>query len=626
MSAVEMLLGLAGAKQKLYVDDVFSAWRYTGNGATQAINNGINLAEGGLVWTKYLGALDHFWVDSVRGIGQKLVLNSTGAQTTSSDFASFNANGYTLATPANQATFNWSGCLYRSYSIKKAPRFFDVVSFTLGSNSNRRISHDLGVVPGLVIAKTLTGSGNWCVYHRSTGINQFLMMNNDSQSVSVGLWGATAPTTNDFGLNEPVFASSGIQVVAYVFAHDDAQDAMVKCDTFATNAFGNASIELGWEPQFVLYKSTSSLGNWCVEDTCNALNAVSAGNLLAANLVDQEAAQQGKIKIHGTGFSIATGSASVTYVFLAIRRKNKPANSAAQVFKPLVRSGTGTETQITGIGFAPDIVAGKGYFFDRLLGRTRMQAFASSNQEVSISNATREITKFDVDGVTVGEASSSPINSSGVSSVSWYFRRAPGFLDIIKYTGTGDGTAKSHGLTVAPEFMLIRNRNTASQWSVYHKALGLSNYVALDATSPPNSIPQLFSGLTSSSISLTADSRVNQSGTDYVAYLFASCAGISKVGSYGGNGGSQVIDCGFASGARFILLKRIDYHSDWYIFDSARGITAAGDPAISINTYNGIDIGNEDVVGPHPSGFVVNQSATANMNSPGASYIYFAIA
>ena len=35
------------------IEDVFSAYTYTGNGATQTITNGINLsAKGGLVWTK----------------------------------------------------------------------------------------------------------------------------------------------------------------------------------------------------------------------------------------------------------------------------------------------------------------------------------------------------------------------------------------------------------------------------------------------------------------------------------------------------------------------------------------------------------------------------------------------
>lgn len=624
MSAVEMLLGLAGTKQELYVDDVFSAWRYTGNGATQAINNGINLAEGGLVWTKYRGALDHCLVDSVRGIGKMLVLNSTVAQTTSSDIASFNANGYTLSASASQATFNWSGYLYSSYTFKKAPRFFDVVKVTLGGNSNRRIPHNLGVVPGLIIARAVSASNNWFVYHRSTGPGSCLVLNNNDPSISVTLFGFPAQTATEFGLNEPAFGVVGGEAIAYLFAHDVAQDGVIQCDSFTTSAGGSANVVLGWEPQFVLYKTIDSTGNWYVEDTCNALNSVSGGNAISANSAEAEAGQQGKIRINATGFTITTGSASANYLFLAVRRQSKPVVSGLQVFKPLVRTGNGAMTPITGIGFAPDIVAGKGFIFDRLLGRTRMQNFASAQVEANISNISQDITSFDVDGVTVGEASGT-INSSGVSKVSWYLRRAPGFLDVVSYTGSNNAEI-NHNLKAAPEFIVIRNRKTSAGWIVYHKSIGLTQYLDMAATNPPNNSPQLFLGVTSRAMNLLTDTRVNGMGHEYIAYLFATCPGVSKVGNYGGNGGSQVIDCGFASGARFILLKRIDYHSDWYIFDSARGITAAGDPAIAINTYNGRDLGDEDVVGPHPSGFVVNQSAQANMNSPGASYIYFAIA
>ena len=36
-----------------YIEDVFSTYLYTGNGSTQTITNGIDLAgEGGLVWIK----------------------------------------------------------------------------------------------------------------------------------------------------------------------------------------------------------------------------------------------------------------------------------------------------------------------------------------------------------------------------------------------------------------------------------------------------------------------------------------------------------------------------------------------------------------------------------------------
>ena len=47
------------------------------------------------------------------------------------------------------------------------------------------------------------------------------------------------------------------------------------------------------------------------------------------------------------------------------------------------------------------------------------------------------------------------------------------------------------------------------------------------------------------------DSEVNKSSYRYIARLFATVDGISKVGSYTGNGNTKHIDCGFTNGAVF---------------------------------------------------------------------------
>jgi hypothetical protein len=60
--------------------------------------------------------------------------------------------------------------------------------------------------------------------------------------------------------------------------------------------------------------------------------------------------------------------------------------------------------------------------------------------------------------------------------------------------------------------------------------------------------------------------EVNGSGDTYVAYLFASLPGISKVSSYTGTGADLNVDCGFSAGARFILIKRTDSTGDWYVW------------------------------------------------------------
>lgn len=109
----------------------------------------------------------------------------------------------------------------------------------------------------------------------------------------------------------------------------------------------------------------------------------------------------------------------------------------------------------------------------------------------------------------------------------------------------------------------------------------------------------------------------------HVAYLFASKAGVSKVGSYTGNGASQTINANFTAGARFILIKRTDSAGDWFVWDSVRGIVAGNDPHFRLN-FNEGQVTTVDSVDPDSGGFVVNQDAATNINVNGGTYIYLA--
>ena len=118
---------------------------------------------------------------------------------------------------------------------------------------------------------------------------------------------------------------------------------------------------------------------------------------------------------------------------------------------------------------------------------------------------------------------------------------------------------------------------------------------------------------------------VNSGSEAYVAYLFASSPGISKVGSYTGTGSDIDVDCGFTSGARFVLLKRTDDAASWYVFDTSRGIVAGNDPMINLDT-TAVEVTNTDYIDPISSGFRIPSTATSALNASGGNYIFLAIA
>ena len=116
-------------------------------------------------------------------------------------------------------------------------------------------------------------------------------------------------------------------------------------------------------------------------------------------------------------------------------------------------------------------------------------------------------------------------------------------------------------------------------------------------------------------------------GVDYISYLFASLDGVSKIGSYTGNGSTQNIECGFSNGSRFVLIRNRNASGQWLFWDSVRGITAANnDPYLALNSAQNqqTDAGARDI-GPYSSGFQLT-GADSDINATGNLYIYYAIA
>jgi hypothetical protein len=152
-----------------------------------------------------------------------------------------------------------------------------------------------------------------------------------------------------------------------------------------------------------------------------------------------------------------------------------------------------------------------------------------------------------------------------------------------------------------------------------------SSDLPLNLTSAASSSPNDFNSTapTSTVFTVGTDASLNGSGTAYVNYLFATCAGVSKVGSYTGTGATQTISCGFTGGARFVLVKRTDSTGDWYMWDTARGMVSGTDPSILLNS-NVVQVSANSVY-TTTGGFQIVSTA-AGINASGGTYIFLAIA
>lgn len=631
----------------LYVEDVFSTYLYTGNGASLAINNGIDLAgKGGMVWIKdRAGATSH----AVFNPNQhgRLTPDTNNSQDGTS-VLSFASSGFSF-TGSNTGSNNFlntntSGTSYASWTFRKAPKFFDVVKWTGDGVPGRVIPHSLGGVPGFMVAKATSTSSNWFAVHQSWYSADYVGGYLDTTfqwNLSIGLSANAATSFTVSGATN----TNGVSYVAYLFADDPSSSGLIRCGSFTTDASGNASVtSLGWEPQFLVVKAVSTTGDWIMLDTMRGWNMTSADALLRANLTNAETASTEYGNPTATGFDFKGGAASATYVYMTIRRANAPTSPAASIFAPAVYTGTGaTQAIVNGINLSTHggmvwqkkrtLVSGNlnnHVIFDTARGLNI--ALFPDLQNIETNPGNNTFVSWNNSGFTMGTGSSR-LNQSGETYISWAFRKAAGFFDIVTYTGGGSTIAVSHNLGATPQMIIFKARNNANHvWAVYHASLGVSNHIPLNFDTGSTNIPILQAAPTASNFTLTAyENRVNAASVNYVAYLFGSLAGISKVGSYTGNGSTQAIDCGFAAGARFLLIKRSNAQvfgdnasRNWYIWDTARGITPGNDPFLIANS-NAVESTNDSIT-PNAVGFTVIQNAVTNINISGANYIYLAIA
>ena len=160
-------------------------------------------------------------------------------------------------------------------------------------------------------------------------------------------------------------------------------------------------------------------------------------------------------------------------------------------------------------------------------------------------------------------------------------------------------------------------------WSWRVACSSISGLLYLEATDAKNGTDSFQTLVPCTSTTFNIDSI--SSNTTNVTYLFATCAGVSKVGSYTGTATTKQIDCGFTGGARFVLIKRTDSTGAWYVWDTARGIISGNDPYLLLNSTDA-EVTNTDYIDTYSAGFELSSTAPAAINASGGTYIFLAIA
>ena len=624
----QILLGAAGsggAGEALYVDDVFSTYLYDGTNATKTVTNGIDFSgEGGLAWIKARNlGFNNYLFDTERGVQKYVRSDTTGAETTATNLlSSFNSDGFSLG---NGSATNSDTGEFVSWNFRKAPGFFDVVTWTGNGSSGHAISHSLGSTPGAIFIKKTSATEGWYVFHRSAGTSKRLILDQQNAQESESN-GVTAVSSSTFTLGTlGAVNDNNASYVAYVFAHDDqsfgtdGDEAIIKCDSYNGNGSSDGpTVSLGFEPQWLFIKRLNGSESWYILDAMRTMSSQKLITLRADMSAAEESGTNKGIELTADGFRINGltsndfNSTSSQYIYIAIRRSHKPPETATDVFDvQVLPSNSASNSTFISTGFDVDVCldleeAGDVYqktnFMFRLLGNGK----ELDTQTTSAASGTTW--EFDHSG---GFKQGATNGTHAIAS----FRRAPGFLDIVLFEGDGSFGTRSHKLGVTPELVVQKSREFADEWNVITS--GKIQYFNRTQAASNSSISNNHS-------STVFGINTDNSSDSYVCLLFASLSGVSKVGTYSGTGNNIDVDCGFTAGARFVIIKRQDSTGDWYTFNSAHGIVSGNDPYKFLNEDGAAT--NTDYIDPLNAGFTITSSAPAELNTSGGTYLFLAIA
>ena len=621
----------------LNVEEIFITYLWKGNDATRTITNGIDLSnEGGMLWIKARTSGEVNWItDSERTLSEGLSSNDTSIYSGYTNrVTSYTSSGFTLGAQPEVNALNED---FVSWCFRKAEGFFDVVTWTGDGTSGREIAHNLGTTVGSIFVKKTNIAREWAVYHRGMGATHYGVLNNTDEFYDqVTLWNDTEPTSTHFTVgNNNSVNTNGDTYVAYLFAHNDGDGDfgpdgnadIIKCGSYTGNGSSTGpEINLGFEPQWLLIKNATESGssstNWIILDNMRGLT-VNAGNdpFLRPNLSNAEASAFDCVDPSATGFKVVSTSAAFntngqTFIYIAIRRGPMAVpESATDVFN--------ISTRLTGppraySGFPVDAFMRRNDI--NLTGQPTMGARITASGNVTDDTAVEfsQGTDFYANSTGLWNATGTAENTDYF----WMWRRANSYFDALTYSGNSTANRSvPHNLGVVPEMMWIKARNGARAWRVYHSAF-TNGSLRLNSSAAKDTSTNYFGTPTADNIILGTDNDTNSSLYTYVAYLFATLDGVSKVGSFTSDGTDMTIDCGFSNGAKLVLLKRYNTSDDWFMWDSVRGITSGNDPRLKINT-NQAQATGADNIAPDNSGFIIKNNI---LGGSGNDFIFYAVA
>jgi len=660
--------------------DDFKIVTYAGNSASDNSGTTQNITGVGFkpdfVWIKrYDGTEAHFNFDSSRGPAKTLYTHNSDPQfnetnsLTSFDNDGFTVSGYngTNKSGENFVAYCWKlnggttssntdGTNIDSTVQVNADAGFSIVKFTTPStfSGSNTVGHGLGSTPDAIFVKRTDGTEDWYVYHQAAGTNKASRLNSTiNYSNATYLFG----TVNSTVFNPNYTSATSLDNIAYCFKSIPGYS---KFGSYTGNGTTQV-VETGFKPAWILIKSTVGNDNWRLYDTARGITA--GGFLKADSTVGQDTSNAPNFTILSNGFEITAGGTTVgnnangnLYTYYAFAEDpDTTSPTLADSFNTKTYTGNGGTQSITGTGFTPDMVWLKNrtttashLLHDSVRGTGSSKSLHPNHTPAQGTLSSYGwIDSFDSNGFSVAASSNGHhSNRNGDNYIAWAWKAGGGTptynttgsinsivsansnagFSIVKYTGGGGVATIGHGLSAAPEMVIVKSMGHSTSWYTYHAGLDGSSpedyNVRLneDAARQDSASYWNDTAPTNSVFTIGTTTGVSQNNTEFIAYCFHSVTGYSKIGSYTGATAGVTITTGFQPD--FVMIKSASNVEHWAILDSTRGsqkvLYPNRDTTESNTALHTITFSSTGFSFPH------QDTADAMLNENGYTYIYAA--
>jgi hypothetical protein len=308
----------------------------------------------------------------------------------------------------------------------------------------------------------------------------------------------------------------------------------------------------------------------------------------------------------------------------------------------LFYSGNGGTLAVTGAGFEPGFVYVKRRdansahgWFDNLRGPEYYIRAGQSGAEVFSATS---LTAFDADGFSLGadgtfntsgathyalalpKGSAASSNTNGTLATTVTANQDCEYSSFT-YTGNGGGTKTiGHGLSGAPDLVIIKERDYSTTAYVGGPAIGANKYFPFNSAATTSSTSS-YRAFNASTVEI--GSLMNDDTVEYRCWAFKSKTGSSNISSFTGGGtATHSVTLGYTP--KFVVLKNINATSDYFtIFYRPTGGT--GYANFMVLAFGNSE-GTSTTVQITSDGFSVDVGGPGNVSGGTTEALYWAMA